>query len=103
MNGLTHFLEQFTVFCPLNTTAAGAEKFNAAFLQNALLLQLHRKIQTSLSANARNDRIRPLVSQNLSDIFQSQRLHVYLIGDGGIRHDRCGIGVTQDDLISFFF
>ena len=42
------------------------------------------------------------MADDLGHIFQGQRLHIYLIGDDGIRHDGGGIGVAQDNLVSFF-
>ena len=98
---LAHFLEELTVFRTFNTVAAGADQFDTALFQNALLLQLHREIQTGLSADARQDRIRTLIAQDLCDIFQCQRLHVYLVRDRCIGHDRRRVGVAENDLIAF--
>ena len=59
----------------------------AAFLQHALLLQLHCQVQTRLTADAGHDGVGTLIAQDLGDILQRQGLHIDLIGNGGIGHD----------------
>ena len=73
------------------------------FLQNALLFQLHGKVQASLSADAGDDGIGTLKANNPGNILQRQRLHIDLIRDGGVGHDGCGIGIAQDYLVAFLF
>ena len=99
-NGLTKLLEQLSVLCPLNALAAGTQQLHAALLQNSLFFQLHRQIQARLSADSGNDGIGTLVAKNLRNVFKGQGLHVYLVRNGGIRHDRGRIGVHQNHLVS---
>lgn len=68
-------------------------------LEHALLLELHRQIQAGLAADARDDRVRALLAQDTRHILQRQRLHVHLVRDGGIRHDRGRVGVDENDLV----
>ena len=99
---LTQLLEQLAVLGALDAGAAGAQKLHLALLQHALLLQLHGQIQTRLTADAGDDRVRALVAQDAGHIFQRQRLHVHLVGDGGIGHDGGGVGVDQHHLVALF-
>ena len=101
-DALAHFLEQFPVLCPFNALAGGSQELYAAFLQHTLALQLNRQIQAGLSADARNNGIRALIAQNLGNVLKCQRLHVYLVRNGGIGHDGRRVGVAQDNLIPLF-
>ena len=100
---LAHFLEHLTVFSPFDTLSRCTQQFNAALFQNTFLIQLHRQIQTGLSADAGNDRVRSFITQDLGNVFQGQRFHVNLVRHLGIRHDRGRIGIAQNDLITLFF
>jgi putative ABC transport system permease protein len=62
--------------------------------------ELHRQIQAGLAADARDDRVRALLAQDTRHILQRQRLHVHLVRDGGIRHDRGRVGVDENDLVA---
>ena len=88
---LAHLLEQFSVLCALDALAARTEQLNTAFAEDALLLELHCKVKTGLSADAGNYRVGALVTDYLCYIFKRKRLHVHLVRDGGIRHDRRGV------------
>ena len=102
-DGLAHFLEQLPVLCPLDGGEGGAQQLHPAFLQDALLFQLHGQVQAGLAADAGNDGIRALVANNLRNVFQGQGLHIHLVGNGGVGHDGGGVGVCQDDLVAFLF
>ena len=74
--------------------AVGTQQFHMALSQYAFLLQLHGKVQTGLSADARKDCIRSFVADDLSNVFQCQGFHIDLIGDAGIGHNGGGIGIA---------
>ena len=97
---LAELLELLTILCLSDTGAFRSKQFRAALPQNAFLLQLHGKVQARLSADAGQNGIRALVANDLCDIFQSQRLHIHLICDGGVGHDGGGVGVAQHHLIA---
>ena len=65
-DGFAHFLKQLTVLSTLDGSAGGAQQLDAAFLQNALLLQLHSQVQAGLAAQAGDDGVRALVTDDLS-------------------------------------
>ena len=100
---LAKLLEQFPILRLLNRFAGRSQQLYVAFLQNALLFQLHGKIQSRLAADAGDDGVRPLKADDTGDIFQRQRLHVNLVRDGGVGHDGRGVAVAQNDLIALFF
>ena len=101
-DALAHFLEQFPVLRPLDAPARGPQQLRSAFLQHALAFQLHGQVQARLSADAGHDGVRPLVPEDLRDVLQRQRLHINLICNGSIRHDRRRIRVAQHHLVSLF-
>ena len=100
---LAKLLEQFPILRLLNRFAGRSQQLHVAFLQNALLFQLHGKIQSRLAADAGDDGVRPLKADDTGDIFQRQRLHVNLVRDGGVGHDGRGVAVAQNDLVALFF
>ena len=95
----TQLLEQLTVLGPADAVVAGTQQLYAALVQNALLLQLHGEIQPRLPADAGDDGVGTLETEDLCQILHRQGLHVDLAGDGGVGHDGGGVGVGQDDLI----
>ena len=101
-DGLAQFLEQLPILSPLDGLAGGAQQLDPAFLQHALLLQLHCQVQAGLTADAGNNGVGALIADDLGDVFQSQGLHVDLIRNDGIRHDGSGVGVDQHHLIALF-
>ena len=100
---LAQLLEQFAILSLLDALERGAQNLDLTLLQHALLGQLHRQIQTRLPAQPRHDGIGTLVTDDLGHVFERQRLHVNLVGDVRIGHDRRGIGVHQNDLVALFF
>ena len=100
---LAKLLEQFPILRLLNRFAGRSQQLHVAFLQNALLFQLHGKVQSRLAADAGDDGVRPLKADDTGDIFQRQRLHVNLVRDGGVGHDGRGVAVAQNDLVALFF
>ena len=99
---LAQLLEKLSVLCSLNRFTACSEKLDTAFLKDSLFFKLHSQIQSRLTADTGQDRVGALITNNLCDIFQCQRLHIDLIRNGGIRHNRCGVGVTKDDFVALF-
>ena len=98
-DALAELLELLAVLGAADAVAVRAEKLDLALLEHALLLELHRQIQAGLAADARDDRVRALLAQDTRHILQRQRLHVHLVRDGGIRHDRGRVGVDENDLV----
>ena len=100
--GLAHLLEELSVLGSFDGIRRSSEKLYPALSQNALFVQLHGEVESRLSADTRDDGIRSLISQDLCDIFQSKRLHVYLVCYRCVRHDSSRIRVAEYYLIALF-
>ena len=81
----------------------GTQNLDLALLQHALLGQLYGQIQARLAAQPRHDGIGTLVTDDLGHVFERQRLHIDLVGDMRVGHDRRGIGIHQDHLVPLLF
>ena len=93
-------LEKLSVLRLLDAFAACSEQFQLALFQNPFFFKLHCKVQSGLTSDARQKRVRTLVSYYLCDIFKSHRLHVYLVRDRRIGHYRRGVGVYEHNLVA---
>ena len=104
-HGLPQSYAEIPEFLPvlrhLDAGRIRTQKLAAALFEDSLLLQLHSQVETGLTPDSRQDRVRPLGSDNTRDEFQRQRLHVDPVGDRPVRHDRSGVRVAQNDLIPF--
>ena len=101
-DAFAHLFKELAVFRPLDAGAAGAEEFHAALFQHPFLFKLGGDVEAGLSADAGDDGVRTLVTEDLGDVLQGQRLHIHLIRDLRVRHDGSGVGVDQNHLVAFF-
>ena len=99
---LAQLLEKLAVLGALDGSAVRAQEFHLALAQHALTLQLHGEVEARLPADAGHDGVRALVAENFGQILQLQRLHVHLVGNGGVGHDGGGVGVDQHHLVALF-
>ena len=97
---LAKLLKELSVLCPLNRLGAGAEKLGAALLKNTLLLKLHSKVKTCLTADTGKDSVGTLETKNLRNIFKGEGLHIHLVRNGGVGHDGCRVGVNENYLVA---
>jgi len=97
---LAELLEQLAVLGALDRARRRAEQLDLALAQHALFLELHREVQPRLAADAGHDRVRALEAQDFREVLELQRLHIDLVGDGRVRHDRRGVRVHEDDLVA---
>ena len=80
----------------------GAQDFDLTLVQNAGLIELRHKVQPRLTAEAGNDGVRTLIADDAANVFGRERLHIDLVRDGGVGHDRGGVGVCKHNFISLF-
>ena len=80
----------------------GADHFYTVLFQDALLGEIDGEIERGLTAQGREDRIRPFFGDNFFDDIGGDRLDISPIGEIRIGHDRRRIGVDQNDSIAFF-
>ena len=97
---LAQLLEQLAVLGPLDAVERRAEDLHLALLQDALAGQLHGEVEARLAAEARHDGVRTLVADDLGHVFERQRLHVHLVGDVRVGHDRGRVGVHQHHFVT---
>ncbi len=96
------FLEQLAVLCLADGIAVRADHLHPAAVQDALFRELDGDVETGLAPEGGKKRVGAL---RLDDLFQhgdGDRLDVGGIGHLGVRHDRGGIGVDQDDPEALF-
>ena len=97
---LAQLLEELAVLGALDRREARTQNLHLALLQDTLFGQLHRQIQTRLTTQTRHNRIGTLVANNFGYIFERQRLHIDLIGNVRIGHNRGRVRVYEDHLIT---
>ena len=97
---LTELFEKLSVLGALNALGIRAEQLYLALLENALFRELHRKVESGLTADAGDYRVRALIAADTREVFERQRLHIDFIGYGSIGHYRCGVRVREDDLVA---
>ena len=101
-DSLAKLFKKLSVLGTFYALGVGTQKLDFALLQNAFFGKLHCKVKPCLTADSGNDSVRTFVSANPCDKFKGQRLHVNLVGDGGISHDGRGVGVAQNYLVALF-
>ena len=97
---LAQFLEELAVLGPLDRVERRAQDLHLALLQDPLLGQLHRQVQTRLSAQTRDDGVRTLVADDLRHVLQRQRLHVDLVRNMRVGHNGGRIRIGEDHLVT---
>ena len=102
---LVQFLAQLLKFLAVLRTADALrvrpQKLDLALIENALLVELQGEIEPGLTADSRNDRVRPLIAAYPGHILQRKRLHIYFVSDRVISHNGRRVGIGKNDLIAF--
>ena len=93
-------LEQLTVFGPLDRLERRTENLDLTLVENTLFGQLHGEVQTRLPAETRHDGVGTFVTDDFGNVFERQRLHVDLVGDVRVGHNRGRIGIDQHYLVT---
>ena len=97
---LAQLLEPLAVLGLVNGVGGGAQQLHAALLQNSHPAQLHCEVQAGLSADAGEQRVGPLHSENVGGKFGGQGFHIDLVRNGGVGHDGGRVGVGQKNLVA---
>ena len=93
-------LELDTVLTALDRVNLHADDLHVVLLQHACFTQLGAEVQTGLTAEVRQKCVRALFFDDLCEPVNVQRLDVGDVGNIGVRHDRRGVGIHQNDLIA---
>ncbi len=99
-DSLHGLLEEESVLAEPHRVNGRAEGLDAVFLENAGLVEGHREVEGRLPADGRQERVRPLLRDDGGDRVAVERLDVRRVGELGVRHDRRGIRVHEDDAIA---
>ena len=91
-----------TVLTTLDSINLNADYFNIIFIQNTCCCQFGAEVQSGLSTQVREQRIRALFFNDLSQTVYVQRLNISHICCLRIRHNRSRIGIDQHNLIAEF-
>ena len=95
-------LEYLTVFPALDGLERGADQFDVVFLQDSLLVQSHRSVQSGLSAEGGQNRVGFLFGNNRFQHRRGDRLDIRLVSKPGIGHDGGGVRIDQNHADSLF-
>ena len=93
-------LECEPVFTPLDRLDVHTDDLDAEFLQRAVGIELRREVETRLSTQVREQRIRAFLLDNLPQSLGIQGLDIGHVRHAWIGHDRGGIRIHQQDLIA---
>ena len=96
------FFKAATVFRLVNRVFGRTDQLDVVFRQHAVARQIQRTVQRGLAAHRGQNRIRPLLGDNLLHRLPHNRLDVGNIRHFRVGHDRGGVGIHQNDFIAFF-
>ena len=94
-------LEEVAVLRAGYRVRIGADHLDAAFREDSGALQLHREVERGLSAERGEKRVRLFLSDDRGHRIHGERFDVGRLGHLRIGHHRRGVGVHEDDFISF--
>ena len=94
--------EQLAVLGLVDHLGAGADHLDTVFVEHAGAMQAERGVERGLPAHGRQDRVGPLLLDDLGDELRRDRLDVSCVGDVRVGHDRGRVGVHQHDAIALF-
>ncbi|MBG9885722.1 hypothetical protein ABE10_03795, partial [Bacillus toyonensis] len=96
--GLDHqLLEDLPVLALADRVDLRSDELDAVLLQDSAFVQRHRGVESGLTAERRQDRVRLLLRDDRLDHLGRDRLDVGGVGKVRIGHDRRRVGVHQDD------
>ena len=96
------FFKAAAVFRLVNRVFGRANQLDVVFRQHAVARQIQRTVQRGLAAHGRQNCIRPFLGDNLLHRLPHNRLDVGNIRHFRVGHDRGGVGIHQNDFITFF-
>ena len=92
--------EQFAVFGLVDDFGLGADHLDAEFFEDAHAVEGQGGVQRGLPAHGGEQRVGPLLLDDVGHDFRGDRLDIGGVGQIRIGHDRGRIGIDQDDAIA---
>ena len=93
-------LEQEAVFGDFDGAKLRADEFDAVFVEDAAFGKLDGEVEARLTTDGRQQGVGPFGGDDGFEILLRERLDVGTVGDFGIRHDRRGIRIDEDDFVA---
>ena len=94
-------LEEEAVLAELHRAYGRAERLDPVLFEDAGLVEGDREVESRLTADGREERVRPLLRDDGRDGVAIERFDVRGVRELGIRHDRRRIRVHENDPIAF--
>jgi hypothetical protein len=93
-------LEELTILSLVDGVQLGADELDAVFLQGARLGESLREVERGLAAHGGQQRVGLLLDDDLLHSLGGHRTDVRAVRGLGVRHDRRGVGVEQNHIVS---
>ena len=93
--------EQQAILGDLDRGNRRADQLDLVLLEDAQLVELHREVERRLAADRRQNRVGPLLLDDLLERLGRQRLDVGAVGQLRVGHDRRRVAVDEDDFEAF--
>src|SRR5690606_16815246 len=94
--------EKLAVFGRLDRRERRAEEPHPKAVQYPCLGQCHGQIEAGLAPQGGKQPIGPLAFDHFGGELEGEGFEVHFVGNMGIRHDGCRVGVDEDDLDPLF-
>src|SRR5690606_36048164 len=94
--------EKLAVFGRLDRRERRAEEPHPKAVQYPCLGQCHGQIEAGLAPQGGKQPIGPLAFDHFGGELEGEGFEVHFVGNMGIRHDGCRVGVDEDDLDPIF-
>ena len=95
-------LEDLTVLALVDRLEVRPDQLDVVLVEDAVVVEFDGGVQSRLSAQRREDRVRTLLGDDRLDDLPGDRLDVGRIGEVGVGHDRGRVGVDEDDAHALF-
>jgi hypothetical protein len=82
---------------PPNVNDGRADQLDAMTIEHALIGEAHRGVERGLPAHRRQQRVGPLLGDDLGDDLRGDGLDIGGVSEARIGHDRRRVRVDQDD------
>ncbi len=97
---LHRLAEQLAVLGLVDGVGIGADHLHAEFFEHAHAAQRQRGVERGLPAHGRQQRVGPLLLDDLGDDLRRDRLDIGRVGEVRVGHDRRRVRVDQDDPVA---
>src|SRR5436309_1676925 len=101
-NSLHCLTKKLPVFSHCDRTRVCPDKLDAVFLENSILGEFDRDVESGLPTHRWQQRVGTLLCDNELDVLRCHRLEVGSVSELRVRHDGGRIGVDDDHLEPLF-